>query len=136
MGFFTKSCEIECLPVRWCVQILEKVSSQYEASYQEAKAKYNAGKNRFQDKLPSKYITSVCFHCGYSYRGIHNLSHAFHKCVLSLSLSTVCFDPWATDRVNVSPPPLKTKVHLLMVIDCSPCGVVYATQFSVFSVCG
>ena len=78
-------------------------------------------------------ISQVCaFTAGIA---IHNLSHAFHKCVLSLSLSTVCFDPWATDRVNVSPPPLKTKVHLLMVIDCSPCGVVYATQFSVFSVC-
>ncbi|CAI8049659.1 Tyrosine-protein phosphatase Lar-like [Geodia barretti] len=35
-------------------ETLEEVSSQCEASYQEAKAKYNAGKNRFPDKLPNE----------------------------------------------------------------------------------
>ena len=30
------------------------MSSQYQASYQEALAKYNLSKNRFPDKLPSK----------------------------------------------------------------------------------
>ena len=38
------------------LQILEKVSSQYKASYQEATAKYNSSKNRFPDKLPSKRV--------------------------------------------------------------------------------
>ena len=38
------------------LQTLEKVSSQYKASYQEATAKYNSSKNRFLDKLPSKRV--------------------------------------------------------------------------------
>ena len=36
------------------IQTLEQMSSQYQASYQEAQAKYNLSKNRFPDKLPSK----------------------------------------------------------------------------------
>ena len=32
------------------LQTLEKVSSQYQASYQEAVAEYNFSKNRFPDK--------------------------------------------------------------------------------------
>ena len=35
------------------LQILEQMSSQYQASYIEAKAEYNVKKNRFPDKLPS-----------------------------------------------------------------------------------
>ena len=37
----------------WFCQLLERVSSQYQASYQEAKAQYNVQKNRFPDKLVS-----------------------------------------------------------------------------------
>ena len=37
-------------------QTLVKVSSQCAASYQEAEAKYNTNKNRFQDMLPSESI--------------------------------------------------------------------------------
>ena len=36
-------------------QTLERVSTQYKASYLEAEAHYNANKNRFPDKLPSEY---------------------------------------------------------------------------------
>ena len=39
----------------FCVQTLEKMSSQYQASYQEALAEYNSSKNRFPDKLPSEW---------------------------------------------------------------------------------
>ena len=35
-------------------QTLERVSAGYKTSYQEAKAQYNANKNRFPDKLPSE----------------------------------------------------------------------------------
>ena len=36
------------------VQTLEEVCGQFQASYQEAEAVYNANKNRFPDKLPSE----------------------------------------------------------------------------------
>ena len=75
-------------------------------------------------------ISQVCaFTAGIA---IHYLSHAFHKCVLSLSLSTVCFDPWATDRINVCPPPLKTKVHLLIFLTVALVGL-YMPPNLVFS---
>ena len=46
----------ELLCLYTMLQTLEKVSSQYKASYQEATAKYNSSKNRFPDKLPSKRV--------------------------------------------------------------------------------
>ena len=42
-------------------QLLERVSSQYQASYQEAKAQYNVQKNGFPDKLPSEYLSKYVF---------------------------------------------------------------------------
>ena len=41
-------------------QTLESVSSQYQASYMEAEAQYNANKNRYPDKLPSKSFSVAC----------------------------------------------------------------------------
>ena len=37
-------------------QTLEQVSSQRKASYLESMAEYNAGKNRYPDKLPSECL--------------------------------------------------------------------------------
>ena len=44
----------QCVLLFCVLQTLEKMSSQYQASYQEALAEYNSSKNRFPDKLPSE----------------------------------------------------------------------------------
>ncbi|CAI8006035.1 Phosphatidylinositol phosphatase PTPRQ, partial [Geodia barretti] len=46
------------------VQTLEKVSSQYHASYQEGLAEYNSHKNRFPDKIPNE-LGRVRLRCGH-----------------------------------------------------------------------
>ena len=86
------------------------MSSQCEASYQEAKAKYNAGKNRFPDKLPSK-----CKHFPFTVN----------------TLSYVRFGPLQL-LTNVCPHLLKAKVHLLVLLTVALRGIVYATPLAVY----
>ena len=47
--------------LHFCHQTLERMSSQYHVSYIEAKAEYNADKNKFPDKLPSEWDTVNTF---------------------------------------------------------------------------
>ena len=48
-----QSCKVICYSFAVYLQILQRMSSQYQVSCIEAKAEYNGCKNRFPHKLPS-----------------------------------------------------------------------------------